>query len=437
MSNPSEKIALFWFRRDLRLHDNHGLSEALAGDHPVLPLFIFDTLILDELEDKKDARVAFIHDQLLQLKDALESRNSSLLVLHGAPEEVFEGVLKKYRLAAVYTNHDYEPYAIKRDAAIQEKLTKAGVAFHTFKDQVIFEKSEILTNAGDPYKVYTPYKNKWLDQLKEGDLKAFTNGSDSKNWFQTSPCEMVSLHKLGFEKGGFAIPEKEIDRELIKSYDKTRDKPWVETTRLGIHFRHGTLSIRETVKIARKLNETWLEELIWREFFMMILFHHPEVVDNAFKPKYNKIAWLNNEDDFKKWCDGRTGYPIVDAGMRQLNKTGFMHNRVRMVTASFLTKHLLIDWRWGEAYFAEKLLDYELASNNGNWQWVAGTGADAQPYFRIFNPQSQLEKFDKDQKYTKHWVPELGTEDYPKPMVDHKTARERAIKVFKAASDGK
>lgn len=433
MESNKPLISLFWFRRDLRLEDNRGLFESLKGNRPVLPLFIFDKNILDELEDKRDARVTFIHNKIVEIHKKLEGNSSTVLVYHGDPTEIFKSLLNTYNIASVYTNHDYEPYAKTRDAAVEKLLNDNNIQFFTFKDQVIFEKNEILSGSGEPYRVYTPYKNAWLSELTANDYENLPSELNSKNFLKTAPSSLPALEELGFEPTEITLPKLILDKVIVETYDKTRDKPSLSTSRIGLHLRFGTISIRKAVDFARQNNRVWLEELIWREFFMMVLFHNPQVVDKAYKPKYDKIVWRNNEMEFKKWCEGRTGYPIVDAGMRELNATGFMHNRVRMVTASFLTKHLLVDWRWGEAYFAKKLLDYELSSNNGNWQWVAGTGADAQPYFRVFNPTSQMVKFDKDLKYIKKWVPEFGTFDYPNPMVPHKEARERALSVFKEA----
>ncbi|MEQ9380493.1 MAG: deoxyribodipyrimidine photo-lyase [Imperialibacter sp.] len=431
---PDQAIAIFWFRRDLRFEDNAGLYHAMKADLPVLPLFIFDKHILDDLEDKNDARVMFLHDTLSAMHDRLGEKGSSLLIRHGTPQQVWKDILKDYPVKAVYTNHDYEPYARERDETINQLLTKHDIPFRTYKDQVIFEKDEVLTNSGGYYKVFTPYKNAWLSQLSDSLLEPYTSALSFDNWYQTKALGLPSLPDLGFERADIEIPPNRIDEETIDHYDKTRDYPALDgTSRLGIHLRHGTLSIRKLTRKAKEMNQTYLNELIWREFYMQILFHAPQVVDTSFKPKYDRIPWRNDEDEFERWCTGTTGYPIVDAGMRELNKIGYMHNRVRMITASFLTKHLLIDWRWGEAYFAKKLLDYELANNNGGWQWAAGSGVDAQPYFRVFNPYSQADKFDKEEEYIKKWVPEYGTDDYPEPMVDHKEARERAINTYKKA----
>lgn len=424
-------ISLFWYRRDLRLEDNRGLYNALCGEHPVLPIFIFDKNILNNLENPEDARITFIYRQIAKIHEVLNKMSTSILVRFGDPCEVFEAVTEQYKVSAVYTNHDYEPYAKDRDEKVASLLMHKGISFHTFKDQVIFERDDILSGNGTYYKVFTPYKNAWMDKLSSKDYAPYPSAVNADRFYKTEPLDLPTLSDLGFVESTLSIPPLKLEEDLIHAYDRTRDHPYLNTSRIGLHLRFGTISIRKVVGLATKLNNVWLEELIWREFFMMILFHNPHVVENPYKQKYDKIVWRNSEEEFRKWCEGRTGYPIVDAGMRELNATGFMHNRVRMITASFLTKHLLIDWRWGEAYFAEKLLDYELSSNNGNWQWVAGTGADAQPYFRVFNPTSQMERFDKEGEYTERWVPEWGSDKYPEPMVPHKEARERAIRAFK------
>ncbi len=428
-----EKITLFWFRRDLRLTDNTGLYYALQQEKNVLPLFIFDRNILDKLEDKKDARVAFIHEQIQQIHEQLGEKGSSILVKYGIPEEVFQELMKGYDIQAVYTNRDYEPYAKKRDLEVENVLLEKDISFFSFKDQLIFEPGEIVNGSGEFYKVFTPFSKVWLSKFKETKVEELSY-FQWKNLFQTKPLELIPLEKMGFEIPDADFPSKTADEELIRHYDKTRNFPAKDgTSRLGIHLRFGTISIRKLALKAVSLNDTYLNELIWREFYMMILAHNPHVVEKAFKPAYDRIPWRNNESEFEAWCKGETGYPIVDAGMRELNETGYMHNRVRMIVASFLTKHLLIDWRWGEAYFAKKLLDFELSSNNGGWQWAAGTGTDAQPYFRVFNPTSQMEKFDPEMKYIKKWVPEIDTNKYPKPIVDHKFARQRAIDTYKSA----
>jgi len=427
------KIAVFWFRRDLRLEDNVGLHAALKGELPVLPLFIFDSNILDALQDRDDRRVEFIHHHLTEMQQTLHESGSSLLVVHGKPLEVWQNLLAEFDIAAVYTNHDYEPYATKRDEAVQELLESKGVSFQTYKDQVIFEKTEILSGQDKPYTVYTPYKNKWRSLLMGEHIRSHPS-EEVENFLPVKSFEIPSLESMGFVATGQEFPSADLREELVRTYHDTRNIPSIEgTTRLSVHLRFGTISIRRLVRRALELNETWLDELIWREFFMMILWNFPQVVDQPFKEKYSDIPWRNNEREFQAWCDGKTGYPIVDAGMRELNETGFMHNRVRMITASFLVKHLLVDWRKGERYFARKLLDFELSANNGNWQWSAGCGCDAAPYFRVFNPYTQVKKFDPELKYIKKWVPELNSLDYPNAIVEHKFARERVLKTYKDA----
>ena len=430
-----QKVNIFWFRRDLRLHDNAGLYYALKDDYPVVPLFIFDKIILDRLEEKKDKRVEFIRDALVEIREKLEKKGSSLLVCYGAPKEVFENVIKEYDVQTVFTNHDYETYAIERDGLIKNLLLKKNIRFKTYKDQVIFDKDEVLKDDGKPYTVYTPYSRKWKSKLTTFYLKSYPAERYFQNFLKHSPGNIPSLQSIGFKETEKKIPSKSPGEDIIKNYDKTRNFPGSEgTSRLGIHLRFGTISIRKLASKAKELNSVFLNELIWREFYMSILWHFPHVGHGkAFKREYDNIEWRNSEDEFEKWCKGQTGYPIVDAGMRQLNKTGYMHNRVRMIAASFLCKDLLIDWRWGEAYFAEKLLDFDFAANNGGWQWVAGSGCDAAPYFRIFNPELQTKKFDKDLKYIRKWVPEFGKPGYPKPMVDHNEARKRCLKAYKKA----
>ncbi|MCM0059256.1 MAG: DNA photolyase family protein [Algoriphagus sp.] len=428
-----KKISLCWFRRDLRIEDQTALFYSLQQEEQVLPLFIFDRHILNALEDKTDARVSFIHAQITSLKTFFEQQGSSMLVRYGYPEQIFQELLTEYEVQSVYTNRDYEPYAHSRDTKVEELLRKENIPFLSFKDQVIFEPGEILNGSGEFYKVFTPYSKNWLEKFRTTRVQPLPPANWSK-LFQTSPLPVPSLSDMGFARSSIQIPKNELDEEIVRHYEERRNFPAQRgTSRLGIHLRFGTLSIRKLALKAASLNATFLNELIWREFYGMILGHSPQVVDRAFKPQYDRIPWRNNEAEFAAWCDGQTGYPIVDAGMRELNATGFMHNRVRMIVASFLTKHLLIDWRWGEAYFAKKLLDFELASNNGGWQWAAGTGTDAQPYFRVFNPDSQTEKFDKDLTYIKKWIPEFGTAAYPKPIVAHKFARNRAIETYKKA----
>lgn len=421
---------LFWFRRDLRLQDNAGLYHALKENVNVLPVFIFDTEILDKLEEEKDARVDFIHQTIQLIKTELEALGSSLAVLHGNPIEIFKTLTPK----AIYTNHDYESYGLSRDNQVKKILEEKGSAFHSCKDIVIFEKDEIVKDDGSPYTVYTPYSKKWKTTLTAFHTKSYPVEKYSGNFLKLKPLPFPELHAIGFAKSDITFPERKIKQAVIEKYHLQRDIPGIDgTSRLSVHLRFGTVSIRKLVQVALKKNEKWLNELIWRDFYHMILWHFPHVVTKAFKPAYDQIDWRNNPDEFKAWCEGKTGYPIVDAGMRELNQTGYMHNRVRMIVASFLTKHLLIDWRWGEAYFAKKLLDFDLAANNGGWQWAAGSGCDAAPYFRVFNPYIQTEKFDPENKYIKKWVPELGTKEYPKPIVEHAFARDRVLAVYKAA----
>ncbi|MBY0434446.1 MAG: DNA photolyase family protein [Cyclobacteriaceae bacterium] len=426
----TSSTTLFWFRRDLRLQDNAGLYFALKENEEVLTIFIFDTTILDKLEDKADLRVAFIHQSLTLMQKQLEEMGSSLLILHGNPVEIFKELHPK----AVYTNHDYEPYARTRDEKVKEILESKGVALKTFKDQVVFERDEVVKDDGKPYTIFTPYSRKWKSSLADSTLKSFPTEKYFANFKKTSAITLPSLSALGFQETSFSFPERLVKQSIIEQYDKQRNFPAIAgTTKLSVHLRFGTVSIRKLAQLAQKKNETWLNELIWRDFYHMILWHFPHVETKAFKPAYDKIQWRNNESEFAAWCEGKTGYPIVDAGMRELNTTGFMHNRVRMITASFLTKHLLIDWRWGEAYFAKKLLDFDLAANNGGWQWAASSGCDAAPYFRVFNPALQTEKFDPTLAYIKKWVQEFGTLKYPRPIVEHTFARERVLKVYKKA----
>ena len=432
----AEKVSVFWFRRDLRLDDNIGFLEALKGEHPVLPIFIFDKNILDKLP-KDDARVTFIYNNLQKMRAELQDDyHSSIALFYGKPEAIFKELISNYEIATVFTNRDYEPYAKERDERIEQLLDKNDITFETYKDQVIFEKDEVVKSDGDPYVVYTPYKNKWKETFDIDKLKIHYTSQYLDNLLQNSRLPTTSLSEMGFEKSSIDIPDYEVTPTLLDNYEDTRNYPAKDhgTSRIGPHLRFGTVSVRKIVKKAYDAsNETFWSELIWREFFMQILWHFPETKDKAFRSKYDRIEWRNNEEEFQKWKDGKTGFPLVDAGMRQLNATGYMHNRVRMLTASFLCKHLLIDWRWGETYFAEKLLDYEMSSNVGNWQWASGSGVDASPYFRIFNPTTQIKKFDKDHDYIKEWVGDLQEIDYPDPMVDHKEARERCLKVYKDA----
>lgn len=424
-------VVLCWLRRDLRLTDQAALYHAMRSGMPVVPVFIFDTNILNDLEDRADKRLQFIHDALTEMQQQLVKKGSTLDVFYGTPEQAFTHWTKQYKVKAVFTNHDYEPYARERDAAVGKQLKVLDIPFHTYKDQVIFEKGEVLKDNGEPYTVFTPYSRKWKSKLNDFYLKPYPTGT---NYYQQVPLPIPSLASMGFEETVNDFPDKDPEDALIRHYDQTRDFPAMAgTSRLSVHLRFGTVSIRALAQRARKLNEVFLNELIWRDFYQTILWHFPQVVHQSFKKEYDGIAWRNNEQEFQRWCDGQTGYPIVDAGMRELNATGYMHNRVRMVVASFLTKHLLIDWRWGEAYFAKKLLDYDLSANNGGWQWAAGSGCDAAPYFRVFNPTLQTQKFDKELQYIRKWVPEVDELTYVLPIVQHEVARKRVLEAYAKA----
>lgn len=428
-------VAVFWFRRDLRLNDNAGLYHALRDNPAVLPVFIFDTDILNKLEDKHDRRVDFIHQVIGALNNELQKKGSTLLCFYGKPTDVFEALREQHSISAVYTNHDYEPAAIERDEAVSRLLHAKGIAFKTFKDQCVFEKNEVLKDDGKPYTVFTPYSNKWKKKLKPFYYKAYPTKKYFGNFCKLPKHAIPPLDSLGFKKTDitFQWPENP-DGELLQNYKLQRDFPSRRgTSRLSMHLRFGTISIRQLVARSLPMSESWLNELIWRDFYMMILWHFPHVVKQSFKKEYDRIPWRNNEQEFEKWCKGETGFPIVDAGMRELNTTGFMHNRVRMIVSSFLVKDLLIDWRWGEAYFAKKLNDFDLSANNGGWQWASGSGCDAAPYFRVFNPLEQQKKFDPRFEYIKKWVPEFGTKNYVPTLVDHAAARLRAIATYKKA----
>lgn len=438
----NNSINIFWFRRDLRLQDNAGLYHALKSKVPIVPIFIFDTNILDKLSDKKDARVQFIHESLSELNKELETYGSALQVYHGDPVEVWNKITKEFKIQTAYANHDFESYTIDRDQKVSALLGSKGIKFNTYKDHVIMEYNEVLKDDGLPYTVFTPYKRKWLAKVSEGKddlsksyfLSSYPSLKYATNFKVGLKQKMMSLSDIGFCESDIVFPKDNVKLKLIKAYAENRNFPAIDgTSKLGVHFRFGTVSIRAKARKAVKLSDVYLSELIWRDFYSQILANFPHVETNAFRAKYEKLEWRNDESEFKAWCAGETGYPMVDAGMRELNNTGHMHNRVRMVVASFLTKHLLIDWRWGEAYFAEKLLDFDLASNNGGWQWASGSGTDAAPYFRIFNPESQLKKFDKQLQYVKKWVPEYGTTEYAEPIVDHKYARERCLQTYKTA----
>lgn len=427
------EISIFWFRRDLRLDDNHGLYMALNSGKTVMPVFIFDTDILQKIDDKTDKRVDFIFQSLEYLNNYLKiNYNSGIQYFYGKPVDVFSEITKKYKIQSVFCNEDYEPYAITRDKSVKYLLEENGVAFYSFKDQVVFHKDDIIKKDGKPYTVYTPYANSWLSKFRNEKTLPYTSENCLENLHQFYP-QNFNLEYIGFNKTNIHFEVPRISENIISDYSKTRDFMSDEngTSHLGIHLRFGTISVRKLAIRASILSEPFLKELIWREFFMQILFHFPYIENKSFKPKYDNIQWENNETLFFRWCEGTTGFPLVDAGMRELNATGFMHNRARMITASFLVKHLLIDWRWGEAYFANKLLDFDLASNNGNWQWASSSGCDAAPYFRIFNPTEQQRKFDTKFKYIKKWVPEFGSKNYPKPIIDHTYARNRTLERFK------
>jgi len=426
MSSKQQSVNIFWFRRDLRLVDNVGFSNALKGKLQVVPIFIFDSNIIKELP-KDDARLTFIYDSLSDMHEEIKEYKSALKIYQGKPEKIWDTICNDFDVQNVITNRDYEPYALERDEEVKKVLEKKEIGFYTYKDQVIFEKDEVTKADGLPYTVYTPYKNKWYQRFNEEMLSVPKAFKDNLHKFQS---DFPSLEDIGFEKSKIEV--KPFNLDDLDNYSKTRNFPSVDgTSYLSPHLRFGTIGIRQLMTKVGMDKTPFINELIWREFFMQILYHFPQVVTNNFREKYDGIQWRKDESDFEKWCRGETGYPLVDAGMRQLNETGYMHNRVRMVTAGFLVKHLLIDWRKGEAYFAQKLLDYDLSANNGNWQWAAGTGCDAAPYFRIFNPITQLDKFDKQRKYVKTWITEFDTEQYPKPMVEHKFARERALEAYK------
>lgn len=427
-----EKVSIFWFRRDLRLEDNRGLYEALCGDYPVVPIFIFDKNILNKL-DESDARVTFIYKCLGLINEKLNKIDCSLHTFFDTPEKAWSEIIKTYNIQEVYTNEDYEPYALMRDKKVEALLSKNNILFHKFNDQNIFSKDEVLKKDATPYTVYTPYKNKWLEKLSPKKLSVYKSEKKLHHILKVS-AKLHSMKELGFKESEIKTPKRIIKKKIIEQYHLTRDIPSINgTSLLGVHLRFGTISTRKLASIAFHTNKTWLNEIIWREFFSQILYYFPHVENAPFREKYSSIEWRNNKKEFKLWCEGRTGFPLVDAGMRELNKTGHMHNRVRMLVASFLIKDLLIDWRWGEKYFSSKLLDYDMASNNGNWQWAAGTGCDAAPYFRIFNPTTQLKKFDPDLAYVKKWIPEYGTNDYPQEIVDHKEAYHRAIYTYNKA----
>lgn len=427
------QIVIHWFRRDLRIDDNAALVEAGRSGFPVLPIFIFDVNILNKLEDRKDARVHFIHQSLDRIQQKLKEIGGGIQFFYTQPEQAWKTLVEQYDIQGVFFNRDYEPYARERDKAVYQFLKDQNIPLQSSKDHVIFEKNEVVKDDGKPYTVFTPYSRKWKATLAKFPIEIHPTLKNDQ-WFKHTYSDIPSLESMGFMPTECLFPISQLNESIISKYDATRDIPSIEgTSKISLHLRFGTVSIRKCVQVGLAKNEKWLNELIWRDFYQMIIFHFPHSATSAFKPQYDRIVWRNDETEFQKWCAGKTGYPIVDAGMRELNSTGHMHNRVRMIVASFLTKHLLIDWRWGERYFAQKLLDYELASNVGGWQWAAGSGCDAAPYFRIFNPYSQTEKFDKEEKYIRHWVKEYTTSAYPKPIVDHAFARDRCLKTYKEA----
>ncbi|MDR9449264.1 MAG: deoxyribodipyrimidine photo-lyase [Psychroflexus sp.] len=431
----ADKISIFWHRRDLRLQDNVGLQKALESDYPVLPVFIFDKHILDPLPED-DARVSFIYEELQKIRHHLQDhQNTSLAIYYGYPKDIFKKLLADFDVDAIYTNEDYEPYAIQRDQDIKELASSFSVDFKAYKDQVVFHPTEVQKKSGGYYLVFTPYMRQWKEVFKNYDFNIATSENHLDNLYKNKRLPNVELNDMGFKKSPIKVPDYDLSKSLLNNYDDTRDIPSMEgTSRLSPHLRFGTVGYRQVVQKALEAEDkTYLNELIWREFYKAILYHFPETPEKSFKPEYDQIEWRNDETEFERWKNGTTGYPIVDAGMRQLNNTGWMHNRLRMITGSFLCKHLLIDWRWGERYFAEKLIDFEQSSNVGGWQWVAGSGVDAAPYFRVFNPWTQTDRFDKDKKFIKYWLPEFDTDDYPQPMVDHKMARERCLSTYKAA----
>ncbi len=433
--NEAKPVVIFWFRRDLRLHDNKGLYHALRSGYPVVPLFIFDEELLDPLPGN-DHRVVFIHQTLQGIHERLQTEGKGFLVRKGKAAEVLESVCSEYDVQRVYCNEDHEPYGRTRDEKVAKMLHKSGLALHTYLDHLVMHKDSVLVNKDrlQPYRVFTPYSRAWKAQLTRRDLQHYSSEEYIHNFYSLPETAFPAAKLPGILPADKKAPPLQVDETLIRHYQETRDYPALEgTSRLGVHLRFGTVSIRQLVKKAMEWNQTFLNELIWREFYAMILWHYPYVVNNAFKPLYDRIEWVNNEEDFQLWKQGRTGYPMVDAGMRQLKESGYMHNRLRMITASFLSKHLLIDWRWGEAWFAELLFDYELSSNNGGWQWSAGTGCDAAPYFRIFNPMAQQQKFDPEAQFIRRWVNEFDTPHYPQPMIDHAKARERCLRVYRQA----
>ncbi len=463
--------SLCWIRRDLRLSDHRALYEACRASQRVSVVFVFDETILKKLRDRDDRRVSFIHQCLEEIDKKLRDKGSALIQVKGDPCVEIPELVGKLGVDAVFCNRDYEPTAKERDELVGDRLKGMGVSFQSFKDQVVFERLEITTQAGHPFRVFTPYKNAWLKKVTDEDYREYR-----PNLKKLSPLKNIKnfikrfdLQSIGFEEASLWVEPGEQEggkrfRRFLKCmerYDDSRDFPAMEgTSGLSVHLRFGTVSIRKLVRVAMEQDskgaKVWLSELIWREFYQMILDRYPRVVDQTFIPKFNQIKWPGGDRYFKAWCMGETGYPLVDAAMRQFNTTGWMHNRLRMVVASFLVKDLLVDWRKGEAYFARHLLDFDLAANNGGWQWCASTGCDAQPWFRIFNPVTQSQRFDPEGKFIRANVPELASysnkdihfpskasketqlragcligKDYPEPLVDHSTQRLKALELYK------
>jgi deoxyribodipyrimidine photo-lyase len=476
-TTPEYTKSLVWFRRDLRDYDHAALYHALKSSNQVYCVFVFDTDILDKLTDKQDRRVEFIWESVKELKIALQTKGGDLIALYGDAKNEIPALAITLQVKAVFANHDYEPAAIARDAYVADKLKHKHIVFHHFKDQVIFEKDEILSMSGKPYSVFTPYKNMWLKTVNEFFLKAYSVDAHTRHLAKPEnnddSRELISLESMGFARTNLAAIRLLTGMsggarlfadfsERMQHYKEARDFPGVKgVSYLSVHLRFGTLSIRHLARTAMQTGgagaETWTSELIWREFYFQILHHHPQIATGkAFKPEFDTLAFPNNPNHFKAWCEGKTGYPLVDSAMRQLNSTGFMHNRLRMVAASFLVKDLLIDWRWGERYFAEKLIDFDFSANNGGWQWAASTGCDAQPWFRIFNPVTQSERFDAKGRFIRKYVTELSNcndkeihapwlmtaqrqsaintiigRDYPLPIVNHSVQRELALNLYK------
>ncbi len=471
------KSILFWFRRDLRTNDNAGLYHALKAGKRVYCTFIFDREILDHLPSKADRRVEFIWESVRELADTLNRHGGALIVRYARASDEIPALAQELKVDAVFTNEDYEPAAIARDKKVAAALHANGITFEQFKDTVIFEKDEVLTQAAKPFSVFTPYKNAWLKKLTDFYLKPYPTERYVGNLAKSAAAPAIpTLADMGFTStnikslvtcgvtGAALLRDDFIDR--MADYRVARDFPSVKgVSYLSVHNRFGTISIRElatiahaeTIKRKNEGAETWLSELIWRDFYFQILWHTPHAATSAYKREYDALTWENDKTLFQAWCEARTGYPIIDAAMRQLNQSGYMHNRLRMIVASFLTKDLLIDWRWGEKYFADHLNDFDLSANNGGWQWAASTGCDAQPYFRIFNPITQSERFDPQGKFIRKYLPELKNipdkfihapwtlppidataknfligRDYPQPIVDHAVQRDKALAMYKA-----